>query len=492
MIKKLILLPMLLVSESLWANGNTGGMDGGGGGVLPAHPAPIQKIREFAEEAKPQLLFLLNGYEKSYGSLSNTLIKKLFGGPQKAQEVLKGLRLEVREAAPCLTSTGVEVDASIHAFKPNTICLSAQRISQKLDEALLEREVLALLMHEVAHFMGADEIEAVKFQKDIAERIMNSSSEAKIDTAYMISSMANFINDLGQGLQKLEKGDLTAAEKTLLDACASLNRVETEGEVTALPYQFWGPRESQYQYLLSLKLVMGITYLQTLVADVGQDWARERYDEPFKGRNYFYLGEEANDGTHLYAMEKITKLNSVSELIELLKGLRAEYLIRGAYTSQASYGMNWLNLNGHLTVPASNPWEKFIGTYVVQSVLCEGRDDVGGLFPGEFRVEKTPTGLNWVAKSKGSMSSDPIQVGAYNVNSYLNSYGESPTGEVFMVYEMGGSWSSRDLANMSVSEIRLKTNLDRTFEITHSRRVLPKDVTKAEFNQTCVYKGTVQ
>ncbi|MGZ3803541.1 MAG: hypothetical protein ACXVB4_04980 [Pseudobdellovibrionaceae bacterium] len=490
MTKKLVLLPFLLLTGNLWAGGNTGGMDGGGGGTLPAQPASAYEIQDIAQEAKTNLLYLLNGYEwlENYNS-QKPLYKKLFGGQRKAQEVLKDLRLEVRLDKPCLTSGGAEVDGSVYGLKPNTICLSAFRISQKLDRAVAQREVLALLMHEVSHFMGTTEEEAVELQKDISRGILNAKSDSTLDGNSLRNELDSIESLLGAGIDALEHSDLPKVRERLTSAIVKLTHLEVMAY--SPPYKLFEAREEQYQDLLRLKLLWGNNFVETLIAGVDQSWAIDRYNKIFNGREYFIAHEDMGwDNDHLYRNEQVQKLHSLTELKNLLLQLKREYEIRIAYTYQATLGMRWMTLKGHLTVPAKNPWEKFVGQYIVQSVQCDSPSNRENEI--KFAVEKTPPGLYFRSIFQSTGMSDRIEFGAYNVNSYLNNYGETQDGGAFMVHEMGGSWSTRDYADTQISNLILKKASDGQFELTRKTSYLPKDVTKADSVLTCIFKGVIQ
>lgn len=495
MTKKLILLPFLLISQTLLAGGNTGGMDGGGGGTLPAHPASVYEIQDIAQEAKPQLLYLLNGYEwrEKYDQQKydqqKPLYRKLFSGPRKAQEVLKDLRLEVRLDKPCLTSGGIEVDGSIYALKSNTICLSAFRISQKIDKAAAEREVLALLMHEVSHFMGTTEDEAVDLQKDISWWILNAKAGSQLDEASLRNEFDGFESLLGYSIEALDQSDLSKANEQLSKSLVRLTR--WEGMTNSSPYKLFEPREEQYQDLLRLKLIWANNYIEALIPGADQSWAVDQYNKIFNGREFFLAHEDMGwDKEHLYRDEKVQRLHSLAELKDLLLTLKSDYEIRSAYNYQVTFGMRWMHLNGHLTVPTRNPWQNFVGQYVVQSVQCDSPSTRENEV--EFRVENTAAGLYLRNIFSSASMANRIEFGAYNVNAYLNNYGETTDGGVFMIHEMGGSWSTRDFADTQISDFRLKKVSGNNFEITRTNSYLPKDVTKPDSIRTCVFKGVIQ
>lgn len=489
-IHKFFAITILLISEILYASGNTGGMDGGGGGTLPAQPASVYQVQEIATEAKPTLLYLFNGYEwREKYDQNNSLYKKLFDGPRKVQEVLKDLRLEVRLDKPCYTSAGTEVDGSIYGIKDLSICLSAQRISQKVDRAVAEREVIALLMHEVSHFMGATEAEATELQQDTSWWILNSKPDAGLDGDRIRRDLDRFESHLDSVLEGIEAGDLSLVGKRLAESLGMLS--QWESLTNSSPYKLFESREEQYQDLLRYQLIWANNYVESLIPGADQAWAIEQYNKVFNGREYFIAHEEfALDKDHFYRDEKIHRLKSVLTLKDLVSAIKSEYEIRSAYTYQVTFGMQWLRLDGHLTVPQINPWEKFVGQYQVQSVQCDvpsNREDEVG-----FAVEMTPAGLFLRQIFSSASSANRIEFGAYNLNAYLNEFGETNDGGVYMIHEMGGTWSDRIYTDLRTENVRLTKTSGSTFRMDRTTKVLRKDVTKPDFIRNCVIEGSYQ
>ena len=500
MIKKIILITTLLLSEILFAGGNIGrnlgvdggggGMDSGGGGTLPTQPASIYDIQDIAQESKPVLLYLLNSYEwlRKYDQ-EQPYYKKLFSGNQKAQEVLKDLRLEVRLDKPCFTSNGTEVDASIYGLKPNTICLSAFRIAPKLDKAIAKREVQALLMHEVSHFLGATEEEATKFQQEISWLILNSKEADNLNGDVIRDRLDNFELLLSSSIDSLNKSDLITTGQELASSLVELNNFN--GVATTYTYKLFNFQEDQYQDLLRLKLIWAYNFLNTLISGEEQKYDIDKYNKRFLDREYFFAHEEMGwDKKHIYRNEKISKLHNVNELIQLLISLKSEYEIRSAYAYQVTFGMHWMNLNGHLTTASVNPWLNYLGTYVVEAVQC----DLPSQFDNEikFVVENTGAGLFFRKIYSSASLSDRIELGAYNVNAYLNNLGVTNDGSVYMTHEMGGSWSAREFADSQRSNIILRKTENNKFELVRTTLRQPKDVTKPDFKNMCIFAGSIQ
>ncbi|MBO9665579.1 MAG: hypothetical protein J7501_02050 [Bdellovibrio sp.] len=495
MTKKLMLLPFLLFSQNLFAGfgvDNTGGMDGGGGGTLPSKPAITYQIREIAEYAKPEVLFLLNAYERFGGFASSSIYAKLFGGARRAQEVLKELRLEVRLDRPCYTSDGKEVDGSIYATKANTICLSAARIAPKTDVAVARREVIALLLHEVSHFMGATEQEAVDFQKEISESIqhvtvmptyLDQQTKTQVTTYF-----STVVTQLRDGVAALDKNDHTRAQDSLGKAIDQIYLARDYIRDGGNTYSLFSPQEWDYQELLIAQLSWAAKFAQTL--DSNDTAARAEYDGRFQGRESFDFAEVSYDRHNVYNSMKINKLHSAMELRNYVATLVKDYDIRTAYVISAIYGMRWINLNGHTSSAAFNPWKKYLGRYIVQSVNCDYSNPYNDKKEFQVLVESDRVYLNEITST--GYGYNGLELGDYNVNAYLNSYGEISEGEVYALYENGGSWQRNPNTSGRASVVRLKKTGLAEFELTKSSHYFPNDITQPDQVQTCVYKGVVK
>ncbi len=489
---KFILLQFVIVllTRVTYGDANAGGMDGGGGGTLPAQPVPIYQVREIAEESKPLLLFLLNYLEKHrIGLDSPGLGAKLFDGPRKAQEVLKYLRLEVREESPCYTKDGREVDGSIHGTKPNTICLSAFSISKKIDVAVAKREILALLIHEISHFLGADELEASSLQKKVAWTLQFYGSDEKFNEDHLRDLFSTFRWSLSEVPALLRSNNLELARKHLNDALLNLQRFE--GASSNMPYLVFGPQEESYQDLLRLKLTWAREFLNTQIQDAEQELHTKGYLDTFGGREFFMAHQEGLTGSHPYRNEKIIKLHNLPELIQQLEGLIREYDVRSAYVYQATYGNHWITLDGHLTIPSKNPWLDFLGRYHVESIRCDReKPDRGEI---EFRIEQHPSGtLFFTSLTKNSSGSDRLELGAYNVNRYLNRYGSTPDGGVYFLEEMGGTWTQRMYIDSFWGTTKLLRTSPNRFQLIRESHFDYRDPKRPDQTQTCIYEGTIQ
>lgn len=484
--KTLTTLAALFIAPMAFANSNAGGMDGGGGGTLPAQPATIYQVREIAEEAKSQLLFLFNGYEERQTYANASLDAKLFGGPKKVQEVLKGLRLEVRDDRPCLTSQGTEVDASVHASKQNTICLSAFRIAPKLDVQIAEREIIALLMHEVSHFMGATEKEARDLQETIAFWLTRVRDKIDVESALLASE--EFTRQLSGAVDLLKASKLEQAKDRL--NLSLLHSTKWEGASKAYPFSIFPVDEEEYFQVLRLKLRWANTYLQTEVPGPHQRSAKDLYDEMFNGRDHFLAEEDAYfPASSPYRSTRIDRLNSLPELLNQLIALEREFDLRAVYTRQVAYGFQWIKLDGARTELNPNPWKLMAGEYLIETVNCNSKSPDQELKKFAVKSSGSEVFLEW---AKDSMwGRDQIRLGNYNVNTTLNQIGTYQDGSVFMLHEYGGQWHARVHADMTSSEFRLKRLAGNRFEATRINKSLSRDVSARDHVSTCVFTGQI-
>lgn len=455
--KTIFIALLVLSTQTAFPASIIGGMDGGGGGTLPTYPVPVYMVQDIAYEAKPKLLFLFNSYERQLKyPQRNSLVSKLFLGPRKVQDVLKDLRVEVRSDQPCLSSQGTEVDGSIFGIKPNTICISAFRISQKVDMAVADREILALLAHEVSHFMGADESEATDLQKEIAWSILNSPQGTEIDFERIRNDYSDGISLLEKTIEELEENRLDTGLSWFSRALVALTRMKADS--ASLIFRAFSPREEDYQDLLRLRLIWAARFLKTTIPGPDQTEHKNNYEVRFNGRDHFLLADEILFENHLYAMEKILKIDSTSELIDLLISITKEYEVRSAYLYQSTFGNDWLLIDGHLTKTFINPWENFTGSYYVQKIECTSSEDSSlNMDLLKIRIYKSGDSLILEKKTPWGYASDRIELGAFNFNTYLNDYGLIASNKVYMTHEMGGSWSNLTFLDRYVSKFSLET-----------------------------------
>lgn len=351
------------MSNFAFGNGNTGGMDGGGGGVLPAYPISAFEVQEIAESAKVKILYMLNGLQRTKMNSQQSYWKKLFSGPQAAQEVLRNLDLVVHLSSPCFTSDGREVDVSIYESKPNTICLSAARISQKIDFLAAEREVLGLLMHELSHYCGANEDEAVALQKDVLYYYQYAVSRGDIffKDDQLREKYDLVSHSLYQTLEVLEKEP--GNQEQIFAQFAGLNE-HFSGFINFShnnTFAVFNPIEESYLDFLRQEIRMAYFYTGMNLSDPAQKkYYHSLYEICMDGQEFCF-----DTGNPYYGDRKINRLHSNQELLQLIKKFIVEMRPRGAYIYQITFeGVRWVNLSGHFTID-KNPWQNFLGNYQI-------------------------------------------------------------------------------------------------------------------------------
>jgi hypothetical protein len=165
----LTILGALVASFALGASSpaRAGGVDGGGGNLLPSEHVSVADIGQIIRDGKRDLRMYVRGLEWS-SSLSplSPLGQKLFGSAGSTLvEVLENTPIDVRETEPCYDENHVETDGSVYGSAPGSICISAFRIAPKLVPERARGETLALVLHELSHKLSATEDEAVSLQK---------------------------------------------------------------------------------------------------------------------------------------------------------------------------------------------------------------------------------------------------------------------------------------------------------------------------------------
>ncbi|MEZ4873630.1 MAG: hypothetical protein R2827_15595 [Bdellovibrionales bacterium] len=89
-------------------------------------------------------------------------------GKPSALDHIYDLKIEINFDGPCLTESSHPHDGS-SSMGQGKICISAPRLSEKLDHMNLKNGVRALIAHEFAHEMGANEDEAKAFELIISQ-----------------------------------------------------------------------------------------------------------------------------------------------------------------------------------------------------------------------------------------------------------------------------------------------------------------------------------
>ena len=233
-------------------NETEGGISAGGGGTLPANPIAVFQAKEIVGKAK-QFLRLYFNYERRYFSKSTSALdyKKFYYGENNLATQLEKTDIEILEDKPCLNKFGKEVDASIYASRANTICISAQRIAPKLIKENASKEINALLVHELSHFLGANEKEATDIQKWVVIRIREVSSK---EADQLESKLQDLTTGLGYDFSQVETLLKAIDQNRIIDIKKSLEKIfqnlrTYDEQLKGLPFAF-----VDYEILITKKL----------------------------------------------------------------------------------------------------------------------------------------------------------------------------------------------------------------------------------------------
>lgn len=182
---------------------NAGAVSGGGGGttnprgVVPADISIL--VRTYAKTA---VHTWWNKQQIDYHDLlkverGHSLFHPLFQTPPDLSMLLKNVTIELRMNAPCFDPNGQPMDGSVDPATPDRICLSPFSMAPKLSPVNVFQETMALIIHEVAHLLGADEARATEIQWQALLNLHKKNVKAMIDgSRWEINSSTPFLRSL--------------------------------------------------------------------------------------------------------------------------------------------------------------------------------------------------------------------------------------------------------------------------------------------------------
>ncbi len=183
-----------------------GGVSGGGGGTTNPAPASLRQIEGSLRRAKFMLLAWLNREESEYqreknsASESDIMGTLLFDSQPNVFEIISRLNIETKAGEPCLDQDLNPVDGSAVISRPNIICISTFNLAAKLSEYNYEYETTALVMHEISHLLGANEVMANHIQKSVLRDLLRTSfddlnTSVGLSMGLEVSSMLQSVHD---------------------------------------------------------------------------------------------------------------------------------------------------------------------------------------------------------------------------------------------------------------------------------------------------------
>lgn len=153
-----------------------GGQNGNGGGSIPGELATIEEIQGTLEESSLLIRLWLNSldrrmnpglfeYRRPYPALAIPQgADKLFIDNKIIFNDLWDLNIIFKKSSPCLIDSSGQHDGAAISSNPLTICISGFSLSKKLTKLDFKIQTEALVLHEIAHLMGATEDEATSIQ----------------------------------------------------------------------------------------------------------------------------------------------------------------------------------------------------------------------------------------------------------------------------------------------------------------------------------------
>ena len=356
-----------------------GGISAGGGGTLPADPMTVYDVLRAMDQAKLILRMSFN-YQRNFPR------KNLFGsdqfmfGEKNLATQLEITDLEVLQDKPCKNKFGRDVDASIYASRPNTICLSAFRVAPKLIKEIATKEILALIAHELSHLLGATEAQAVEVQKSVAWDLSSISSLNSADLenklwmypleVETLSGYQGSIND------DLKKGNI----KGILNSFREMTRKLTDIDVN-LPsssISFADYRIREYFRLIYSRIRLAETFVESLDSTDPeyQKSAQQEYSKCFGEHSELTAIEMDKDCILIFDRDTIYpfyKFQKMTDLSQLPTNLNDVFQYISDYGAQIR-AIAFNNVLPYFTLPTENPqvdpWTKFQGSYVVSEKTC--------------------------------------------------------------------------------------------------------------------------
>lgn len=350
-----------------------GGVDGGGGGTLPANPIKVYRAVEIIKNAKKDLWAVFNiqtFFDRKTPSILNS---KLFMQPVTLWDIFYSTNLEILEDRACKDSVGRDVDGSIHASRPNTICISAYRIAPKLIEERARTEILALIAHELSHLVGANEIEARQFQAEIADDL--SDLVTKSWTENYTKVLATDSQQLFSNIARLE---VNVPKMKLSKLADDIDRVVNGFLSFGTTDNFFAQRAFTMDEQAAFELQFSRLALASLwihsQTGTPESYYTELLDQAFQGAdeipnrqfdNPYSFGPSTDD---IYGDVILRRIHDRTEL-------QAEISSISKYIESLATAMGQLSLNirpNPLPVPnpGTTPWAALVGTYDVVAVTC--------------------------------------------------------------------------------------------------------------------------
>jgi len=213
-----------------------GGVVDGGGNTGSDTPMPTSEIVDTIKNSRRVALYIFRALDYGYDWSKNpepaaAIGTKLFGEKYTIYNALEEAKFVIKPHGACRGPNGEANDASVDA-KTKKVCFSLESLSRKLYTNSGRLELLALVAHEVSHFVGTTEAEANALQELVRARISNQpiASYDQIANRYK-SNIARLKSTLEKTvIPKIERNHITFACMDLAALTTTMN--ETRGSNT--------------------------------------------------------------------------------------------------------------------------------------------------------------------------------------------------------------------------------------------------------------------
>ena len=197
-----ILLSTLLTMSASLSTAGDGGSDTGAGHVIGSTSVTPYEITSLILRSKEAAKYVIRGYEavtyinySAYTGVSvqdlQDLQNKLYNGPKTFSEALREANLKPIDQGACFDKDGNQVEAS--AINAPDLCFDPVMISKRVNNDNAQVEVLALVLHEVAHMIiGTSEDEAIKLQEMVRDHSMKNPIDKIPETVQRILNKFNY------------------------------------------------------------------------------------------------------------------------------------------------------------------------------------------------------------------------------------------------------------------------------------------------------------
>lgn len=199
---------LLLLSTSIHAES---GKEGGGGNALPTKKVSVAVIQNAVYESPLFVRAWINGIETKFeGRL--WLYKQKTNLPKGAAKIAKlnnstaldELIINFRSDSPC-SNDAKDHDGSAGSYGEKEICISGFSLSKKLNNTDYKIQTEALIVHELAHLMGANEEEATALQnryftdmqyvsKELVETQIDDTTDGLMGTSSLLKAFSAYLS----------------------------------------------------------------------------------------------------------------------------------------------------------------------------------------------------------------------------------------------------------------------------------------------------------